>query len=190
MALGVVAAAGGLAAFHFIPRAVQTDSVAKVVAPRSSRGSAPLATPGVTTSVAEGAAPTPLSSNPSPGNGKTSPVAPAPAPSGLYPYPVDAGGTVARGSLTLTPSALAAGGTATVTVTASATGWVTGQQIFIYLGQKYEVKLTGPGASAQLTVPAGLVGSSGIQISGFQFPSNSIAAPIDGYGNATLGALG
>ncbi|HUY09955.1 MAG TPA: hypothetical protein VMW80_11025 [Candidatus Dormibacteraeota bacterium] len=186
----VVVAAGGFAAFHFIPRPARSGSVANAVAPSASHRSGPLGTSEVTASVPPGASLAPPSSTPSPGTGKDSPVAPAPSPGGLYPYPIDAGATVDQGTLALTPAAVAAGGSATVTVAAPASGWVPGQQIFIYLGQRYEITLSGPGASAQLTVQAGVVGSSGVVVSGFQFPNNNIAAPIDGFGNATLGGQG
>ncbi|MHB1526937.1 MAG: hypothetical protein ACYCZN_11780 [Candidatus Dormibacteria bacterium] len=99
---------------------------------------------------------------------------------------MDAGGNVVTGTLTLSPSQVAPGATGTITVSTSQSGWLAGQEIYLYLGHQYELTLEGRGSSARLTVAASSVSSSGVVVSGFQFPNNNPAAPIDGYGTATL----
>lgn len=102
-----------------------------------------------------------------------------PSPSSV-PYPVDAGPSVAQGQLTLVPLS---GGTR-VEVSAGP-GWVAGQQIFIFVGERYQTTLAGPGASGVISP-----GGPSAVVSGFQFPSNSIAAPVDGAGTVSLAGAG
>jgi len=149
-----------------------------VAAPRTS-GAAPAEAPA-----------TPLAAGPSASTGKTAASTPIPPEAGSYPYPVDAGPNVVTGELSLNPAQAAAEGGFTVTVASSASGWRPGQKIFIYLGQRYELTLVGPGAAGQMVVPAGAVGSGGVTVSGFQFPGDTPAAPVDGAGTRTLGASG
>ncbi len=118
--------------------------------------------------------------------GKAQPSEPPPSPGGLYPYPVDAGPAVADGSLILTPTAAPAG--SDVMVTASTDGWAPGQRILVFLGERFELTLSGPGAQAEFAVPQGALGPAGVIVSGFQFPGNDLAAPVDGFGTANLRA--
>lgn len=122
------------------------------------------------------------------GAGKTQPPEPTPSPGGTYPYPMDAGPQVSTGGLTLSRSSASAG--SEITVSASADGWVSGHEILVFLGQRYEVTLAGPGARARLVVPQADLGTADLPVSGFQFPDNNPAAPIDGFGTATLKELG
>lgn len=139
---------------------------------------------------AETATPIPTpSSDPAQNPDKPSSSA-TPDPAGAYPYPLDAGPSVSSGTLSLDPGAVQPGATTEVTVTASSEGWVPGQEIFVYLGQRYQLTLSGPGASGELTVTGGEVGSGGVTVSGFQFPGDSTDNPVDGAGNATLRSYG
>ena len=184
-AVATVAVVGvvGLAAYHLAShhqaRATDTSS-------RSGAGhAAALAQPSPSPSATPSSTPTPTAA---PSDGKASSPSPPATVGGQYPYPMDAGGTVVTGQLSLSPTRVGSGGSSTITISASRTGWMAGQQIFIFLGQRYELTLSAPGSSAQLEVASSSVNSSGVVISGFQFPGNSPAAPIDGYGTATLGA--
>ncbi|HUY60943.1 MAG TPA: hypothetical protein VMW49_03615, partial [Candidatus Dormibacteraeota bacterium] len=121
--------------------------------------------------------PTPADKNP--------PPATPPTPAGRYPYPLDAGGTVAFGALTVSPTRVS-GASATVTVRAGAGGWVPGQAIFVYVGQRYLLTLPGPGTSATFSVDPAALPAGPTTISGFQFPDNAPLRPVDGVGTATL----
>lgn len=174
---------GGLAGSHLMARTSRANS----------SPARPTRTAGGPAAAVAASSPTPAttptdspSAVPTSSSGKTSPPSPPPSPVGKYPYPLDAGATVVTGPLSLDPAQLAGGAAATITVTAGKSGWLTGQEIFVYLGQQYELTLAGPGASGEFTIPAGSVGSSGVVVSGFQFPSNNPEAPIAGYGTATL----
>lgn len=119
--------------------------------------------------------------------GKGGQVTPPPAAGGPYPFPLDAGSTVVEGQLKIDPATTEGGSEATVSVTAPSGGWLAGQAIFLYVGHSYQLKLAGPGVTATLTVPASALVSPGVEVSGFQFPSNSPNEPIDGYGTVELG---
>ena len=183
VAVAAVAAIGivGLAAFHITARNSQRPSTGAGQHQSSGGHAAALSVPSPTPSSTP--SPSPSASS---GVGKSAPPSPPPSSSGKYPYPLDAGGSVVTGPLSLSPTQVAAGSTSRVTVTAGQGGWLAGQEIFVYLGQEYELTITGPGSSGQLTVAAGTVGSAGVVVSGFQFPNNNPAAPIAGYGTATL----
>ncbi len=114
--------------------------------------------------------------------GKGSAVAP-PAASG-YPYPKDAGGEVARGELLVTQSAPGAAGAPSLSVLAPIPGWLPGQEIFLFVATRYVATLAGPGGTAQVPLPPTSQGT--LEVTGFQFPENNPAAPIDGYGTAAF----
>ncbi len=187
VAVATVAVVGivGLAALHLAAHSRASTSTATGGGKGDRRHAAALSVPSPTAS----STPAP-SANPtaSPGAGKSAPPSPPPSSGGKYPYPMDAGGNVVTGTLTLSPSQVAPGAAATITVSTSQSGWLAGQEIYVYLGHQYQLTITAPGSSASLTVAAGSVSSSGVVVSGFQFPNNNPAAPIDGYGTATLGA--
>jgi hypothetical protein len=186
--LVVVAAAAvvgvvGLASLHLTSRE-RTSSPRPAAAKSGTRG--PAGTQSVTSPTPS---PSPVPSatpSASPATGKSGPPSPPSSSAGKYPYPMDAGGNVVRGTLTLSPAQVPAGAGSQVTVAADQGGWLAGQEIFVYLGQRYELTIPGGGASGELQVPAGSVGSTGVVVSGFQFPDNNPALPIDGFGTATL----
>jgi hypothetical protein len=133
--------------------------------------------------VAAGAPGLPSGSKSPSGSAPKAPATPPPASSG-YPYPEDAAGRVVQGELR---AALSAGGTTgapTVVVTAPPGGWLAGQEIFLFLGTRYFATMAAPGATVAVRLPFGFSGR--LAVSGFQFPGNSPAAPIDGYGTAVV----
>lgn len=173
----------GLAAFQL---AAHRSPTSPTRVARGNTASAPvraLASPSTTPAATPTASPT---AAPTTGSGKTGPATPPATAAGKYPYPLDAGGSVVTGTLSLSPAQVPAGEAATVTVSAGQGGWLAGQEIFVYLGQLYELTIAAPGGSGRLTVPAGTVGPDGVVVSGFQFPNNDPEAPIAGYGTATL----
>lgn len=123
----------------------------------------------------------------SPGSASGKPIATAPGASGQYP--VDAGPSVSSGALTLSPASALAG--ANVRVSASAWGWLPGQRIALFLGHTLVLTLAGPGATGEVTVPGTADGAgTTVVVSGFQFPGNDEAAPIDAFGTAELRVAG
>ncbi len=124
---------------------------------------------------------------PAPSAGKGGQVTPPPAAGGPYPFPLDAGSTVVEGQLKIDPASVAAGSTVTVSVSAPSGGWLAGQAIFLYVGHSYQLKLAGPGTSATLTLPSSALVAPAVEVSGFQFPGDSPAEPIDGYATVDLG---
>ncbi|MHB1939409.1 MAG: hypothetical protein ACYCS9_01065 [Candidatus Dormibacteria bacterium] len=114
--------------------------------------------------------------------GKGSAVAP-PAASG-YPYPKDAGGEVARGELLVTQSGPGSAGASRLTVLATVPGWLPGQEIFLFVATRYVATLAGPGGTATVPLPPTSQGT--LEVTGFQFPENNPAAPIDGYGTVAF----
>ena len=123
---------------------------------------------------------------PAPAPPKAAATAPAPAPSGAYQYPLDAMGQVAVGQLVLRPIASGSADAGSITVEIPPAGWVPGQKVFLFLGRRF-LLVASPGA--QVVIDA--AGSAGLTLSGFQFPSDNPAAPVDGYASVSLpGALG
>ena len=113
-------------------------------------------------------------------------MAPAPAQGGAYQYPLDAMCQVAVGRLVLAPIASGSGGAGSLQVEIPPAGWVPGQNVFLFLGRRF-LLVSSPGA--QVVIDA--AGSAGLTLSGFQFPSDNPAAPVDGYASVSLpGALG
>ena len=185
VAVAAVAAIGivGLAAFHLTDHNPGGRSRTAGSHRPAGTHAAPLSIPSPIPSPTPTSSPTPTVS---PGVGKTEPSSPPPSSTGKYPYPLDAGGSVVTGTLSLSPAQVSAGTASTVTVTAGQGGWLAGQEIFVYLGQQYELTIAGPGSSGQLQLAPGSVGSAGVVVSGFQFPGNNPVSPIDGYATATL----
>ncbi|MHB1853435.1 MAG: hypothetical protein ACYCS2_00055 [Acidimicrobiales bacterium] len=106
-----------------------------------------------------------------------------PAASG-YPYPKDAGGEVAQGELLVTQSGPGSAGAPRLTVLAPIPGWLPGQEIFLFVGTHYGATLAGPGGTAKVPLPPTSQGN--VEVTGFQFPENNPAAPIDGYGTVAF----
>ena len=185
VAVATVAAVGivGLAAFHLTAHDSAGHSTAAARHRPGPAHAAALSVPSPTPSSTPAASPSPT---PSSAAGKTDPASAPPSSSGKYPYPLDAGGNVVTGTLALSPSQVSSGAASTVTVASGQSGWLAGQEIFVYLGQHYQVTIAGPGSSGQFQLPAGVGGSTSIVVSGFQFPDNNPASPIDGFGTATL----
>jgi gamma-glutamyltranspeptidase len=63
----------------------------------------------------------------------------------------------------------------------SPAGWVPGQKVFLFLGRRF-LLVSSPGASIVIDA----AGSAGATLSGFQFPSDNPAAPVDGYASASV----
>ena len=117
---------------------------------------------------------------------KAAATAPAPATAGAYQYPLDAMGEVAEGRLVLGPIASGSVDAGSLKVEIPPAGWVPGQNVFLFLGRRF-LLVSSPGA--QVVIDA--AGSAGLTLSGFQFPSDNPAAPVDGYASVSLpGALG
>ena len=108
---------------------------------------------------------------------KGSASTPAAPLGGAYPYPLDAMGEVASGRLAVEASAAGPAGQERLTVQIPSGGWVPGQKVFLYLGRQFLLEVS-PGGSAVIDT----AGSAGLTLSGFQFPADDPAAPVDGYG--------
>lgn len=100
-----------------------------------------------------------------------------------FPYPMDAEQNAAAAELELGP-VTGPGGGEELQVTVPTEGWIRGQQVFLYVGSRYAATLSGPGSSGLVQLPSGLSGL--LTVSGFQFPGNDPAAPIDAYGTARV----
>ncbi|HUY96503.1 MAG TPA: hypothetical protein VMW47_02605 [Verrucomicrobiae bacterium] len=159
---------------------IAAPTVAAAVTPTATAAPAP-------TSAVSPAAP----GRPSPApDGKGEPTSGPPAPIG-YAYPVDASGDVRAAALQLVPTRVAASaGPVQIRVRAAGHSWVPGQAIFVFVGQRFAIRITGPGAAGTLTVPASLLTPPSLVVSGFQFPQNSPAAPVDGAATADLVVTG
>jgi hypothetical protein len=112
---------------------------------------------------------------------KSAAPAPAAADAGAYQYPLDAMGQVAEGRLVLGPITSGSAGAGSLKVEISPAGWVPGQKVFLFLGRRF-LLASSPGAS----VVVDAAGSAGATLSGFQFPSDNPAAPVDGYASASV----
>ena len=112
---------------------------------------------------------------------KAAATAPAPAGAGAYQYPLDAMGQVAEGRLVLGPTTPGAASPGSLEVEISPAGWVPGQKVFLFLGRRF-LLVSSPGA--QVVIDA--AGSAGATLSGFQFPSDDPAAPVDGYASVSV----
>ena len=108
-------------------------------------------------------------------------MAPAPAQGGAYQYPLDAMGQVAVGRLVLDPVASGSGGAGSLQVEIRPAGWVPGQKVFLFLGRRF-LLVSSPGASVVIDA----AGQAGSTLSGFQFPSDNPAAPVDGYASVSV----
>ena len=128
---------------------------------------------------------------PSPAGGGAKPTAPPEAGgggAGEYPYPVDAGSQVVAASLEVSPGTVASAQSFDLLVTIPDGRWISGQQVFIFLGSRYAATLPGPGTSEVIPVASPVAGA--LRVSAFQFPDNSPAAPIDAYATATVQVAG
>ncbi|HVA21003.1 MAG TPA: hypothetical protein VNN74_02765 [Candidatus Micrarchaeia archaeon] len=104
---------------------------------------------------------------------------------------MDASGDVRVATLLVSPGRLAVtGAPVQLRVRAAGRAWVPGQAIFIYVGQRFAVRLTGPGASGTAAVLPASMGTGSVVVSGFQFPQNSPWAPVDGAATVSLPVIG
>ena len=171
----------GAALLALLPLALASASVLGVAHPWSGRGALPRGGSGDQVArLTDGRAPTALvpSAAPAP---KLAAAAPAPPPAGAYPYPLDAMGEVASGRLALELSAVGPAGPERLTVQVLSGGWVPGQKVFLYLGRRFLLAVS-PGSSTVIEATV----SAGLTLSGFQFPADDPAAPVDGYGAAPV----
>ncbi len=160
------------------PVPVPTAPSATATAAPTGPAASPAATPRPAT------APTP------PPDGKSEPTAAPPPPAG-YPYPVDASGDVRVANLVVTPGRVAAvDGPLQLRVVAAGRAWVPGQAIFVYVGQRFALRLPAPGATGLLGLVPARMAPGSVVISGFQFPQNSPSAPVDGAATASLLVVG